>query len=237
MSFPVITIDGPSGAGKGTLCQKLAKVLGYRLLDSGALYRIVGLKAFDEGFISNELNEPLNPQSEESIAKLIKHLDIRFSADDTGHVDIVVNGINVAGEIRNETVGGFASRVAALPKVRAALLALQKNMADESGLIADGRDMGTVVFPNADVKVFLTASAEARASRRVEQLQQAGEEADYATILKSIQDRDARDENRSTSPSKPADDALIIDSSNMEADEVFIVTKNFCQQKGICFSE
>ena len=233
MSFPVITIDGPSGAGKGTVCLKLAQALDYRLLDSGALYRIVGLKAFEEKLLTNT---ELDSKDEENIAELTKKLHIQFLPRETGEVDIVVDGSNVAGEIRNETVGGYASKVAALPKVRAALLALQKNMANDSGLIADGRDMGTVVFPNADAKVYLTASAEARANRRVAQLEQAGQSADYQAILQSIQQRDERDENRSVSPSKPAEDALVLDSSQMNAEDVYSKIKEFCQTKGICFS-
>ena len=234
MSFPVITIDGPSGAGKGTVCLKLAQALDYRLLDSGALYRIVGLKAFEAKLLTNT---ELDSKDEENIAELTKKLHIQFLPRETGEVDIVVDGSNVAGEIRNETVGGYASKVAALPKVRAALLALQKNMANDSGLIADGRDMGTVVFPNADAKVYLTASAEARANRRVAQLEQAGQSADYQAILQSIQQRDERDENRSVSPSKPAEDALVLDSSQMSAEDVYSKIKEFCQTKGICFSD
>ena len=234
MSFPVITIDGPSGAGKGTVCLKLAQALDYRLLDSGALYRIVGLKAFEAKLLTNT---ELDSKDEENIAELTKKLHIQFLPRETGEVDIVVDGSNVAGEIRNETVGGYASKVAALPKVRAALLELQKNMANDSGLIADGRDMGTVVFPNADAKVYLTASAEARANRRVAQLEQAGQSADYQAILQSIQQRDERDENRSVSPSKPAEDALVLDSSQMSAEDVYSKIKEFCQTKGICFSD
>ena len=234
MSFPVITIDGPSGAGKGTVCLKLAQALDYRLLDSGALYRIVGLKAFEAKLLTNT---ELDSKDEENIAELTNKLHIQFLPRETGEVDIVVDGSNVAGEIRNETVGGYASKVAALPKVRAALLALQKNMANDSGLIADGRDMGTVVFPNADAKVYLTASAEARANRRVAQLEQAGQSADYQAILQSIQQRDERDENRSVSPSKPAEDALVLDNSQMNAEDVYSKIKEFCQTKGICFSD
>lgn len=234
MSFPVITIDGPSGAGKGTVCLKLAQALDYRLLDSGALYRIVGLKAFEAKLLTNT---ELDSKDEENIAELTNKLHIQFLPRETGEVDIVVDGSNVAGEIRNETVGGYASKVAALPKVRAALLALQKNMANDSGLIADGRDMGTVVFPNADAKVYLTASAEARANRRVAQLEQAWQSADYQAILQSIQQRDERDENRSVSPSKPAEDALVLDSSQMSAEDVYSKIKEFCQTKGICFSD
>ena len=230
-TYPVICIDGPSGAGKGTVAWRLAQDLGYQLLDSGALYRIVGLKAHQLGLLEQSDN-----LDEDALEALTKSLDIRFSPSASlGRVDIIVNDELIGNEVRNETVGGYASQVAVFPKVRQALLALQQDMALRSGLVADGRDMGTVVFPNANVKVFLTASAEARADRRVLQLQNSGQDADKAEILANIQARDVRDEKRSTAPSKAANDALMIDSSALSAEAVYTEIKRYCQDKGICF--
>lgn len=230
--FPVICIDGPSGAGKGTAAWRLAQDLGYQLLDSGALYRIVGLKAFEAGLLSGDANKALD---EALLEQLTQSLQISFEPNsNSNRVDIVVNGDIVGNQVRNETVGGFASQVAVFPKVRAALLRLQQDMAMRSGLVADGRDMGTVVFPDAEVKIFLTASAEARAKRRVIQLENDNQSADFEQILATIQARDVRDETRTTAPSKPAADALIIDSSNLDATEVYTTIKRYCQSKGIC---
>ena len=168
---------------------------------------------------------------------MTQSLQIVFEPNsDSGRVDIIVNGAKVGEQVRNETVGGYASRVAVYPKVRQALLKLQQDMATQSGLVADGRDMGTVVFPDADVKVYLTASAKARAERRVAQLLQAGQTADFEAILATIKARDDRDENRATAPSKPAEDALVLDSSNLDADAVYELVKKHCQDQGICFN-
>lgn len=226
----IITVDGPSGAGKGTLCYRLAQHFGYQLLDSGALYRIVGLLAYKKGLLTDTPDE-------QAIAKMTKNLALSFCINSaTKTVDILIDGQLLTDDIRNETVGKYASIVAAMPSVRAALFDLQKAMGKQ-GLVADGRDMGTVIFPNACAKVFLTASANARADRRVAQLIAAGKTADYDKILADIIARDKRDESRAVAPSCPADDALVLDSSAMSADEVYQAVLQFCHKKGVIFNK
>ncbi|OOS05487.1 cytidylate kinase [Moraxella cuniculi DSM 21768] len=224
---PIITIDGPSGAGKGTLAFRLAKQYGFELLDSGALYRIVGLMAHQAGL--------LDKPDEDKLAELTSTLNLSFRINNNSQsVDIYIDEQPLLADIRNETVGGYASVVATFAKVRTALLQLQRNIAiNKTGLVADGRDMGTVVFANAAAKIYLTADSQARAKRRYEQLINAGKPADYQAILADIIARDDRDENRAIAPSRPADDALVIDSSSLTADEVFHQAWQFCQQQGI----
>ncbi len=213
MSAAVICIDGPSGSGKGTLCQMLALELGWHLLDSGALYRLVGMAASKHQFSFDD---------EAAIAALAAELDVAFLPGQQGEPSrVMLEGVDVSGELRSETTGNLASKVAVLPAVREALLQRQRDFAQAPGLVADGRDMGTVVFPEAPLKVFLTASAEERARRRFKQLKDKGESVNIATLLEEIQARDKRDSEREHAPLKPADDALLIDSSELGIEQVF----------------
>ncbi|MGL4735620.1 MAG: (d)CMP kinase [Enterovibrio sp.] len=209
---PVITVDGPSGAGKGTLCMRLANILGWNLLDSGAIYRVLALAA---------QRAQMDLDDEEKLAQLAENLDVKFITEMASPlVKVKLSGIDVTGELRQEQTGTAASKVAAFAKVRAALLRRQQAFASAPGLIADGRDMGTVVFPEAPVKIFLDASASERASRRLRQLEQAGHQADFAALLAEIEERDRRDRNRPVAPLKAAEDALLIDSTQLSLDEV-----------------
>ena len=207
---PVICIDGPSGAGKGTLSQRLATGLGWHLLDSGALYRVVGFA----GRLA-----AVSLEDSDAVAGVARSLDVDFRPTEGG-VSVWLAGEDVTARLRTEEGGRDASTVAALPSVREALLLRQQELARPPGLIADGRDMGTVVFPRAPLKIFLTASAEARAERRFHQLQGMGESVSLARLLTDIQQRDARDQSRTVSPLVPAEDAIIIDSTALTADEV-----------------
>lgn len=210
MSLKVITIDGPSGSGKGTIAGLLARQLGWRLLDSGALYRLLAFAARNHGI---ELD------NEAALKALAAHLDVQFFAEANGQ-RIVLEGEEVTDLIRTEQVGDGASQVAALPCVREALLQRQRDFLEEQGLVADGRDMGTVVFPQAPLKVFLTAGAEERARRRFLQLKGKGEDVILASLLDEIRARDERDIQRSASPLKPAEDAIVLDSTELSIEQV-----------------
>jgi len=211
MSVPVIAIDGPSGSGKGTVARILAGQLGWHLLDSGALYRLTALAGAARG---------LDPADEAGHAALAAGLDVRFDMDAAGAEHVLLDGRDVTRELRAEATGNMASVVAVMPAVRAALLERQRAFAAPPGLVADGRDMGTVVFPSAGLKVFLTASAEERARRRYNQLKEKGLAANLAGLSQEILERDRRDSARSVAPLRPATDAVVIDSTGIPVDGV-----------------
>ena len=209
--IPVLTIDGPSGSGKGTISRHVAERLGWHYLDSGALYRAVGLAAAWE---SLDLSDP------EAVALCAARTDIRFETHGAGEPHVIVNGKDATRQLRTETAGAAASAIAAHPPVRAALVDLQHGFRRAPGLVADGRDMGTVIFPDAPYKVFLTASAEERAKRRHKQLKEKGVSVNLAGLLNEIAARDERDAGRAVAPLKPADDAVIVDSTGTPISEV-----------------
>ncbi len=207
----IVTIDGPSGSGKGTISRALAKRIGWHLLDSGALYRLVALAGSRAG---------IAPHDEDEHARLAIAMDVSFGVDDQDGERVTLDGQNVTAEIRSEAAGQGASRVAAWPKVRTALLERQRAFAVPPGLVADGRDMGTVVFPHADLKVFLTASPEERALRRYNQLKDKGSGVSLAALSREIAARDLRDSSRAVAPLKPAADARVIDSTGLTIEAV-----------------
>ena len=222
-SVPVICVDGPSGAGKGTLSQHLANAFSWHLLDSGALYRVVG-------YACRQANVPLDDET--AVAQMARALNVDFQPGEKG-VTVWLSDQDVTAAIRSEEGGLDASRIAALPRVRAALLLRQQELARTPGLIADGRDMGTVVFPDAPLKIFLTATAQARAERRLHQLQGMGESVSLPRLLADIQERDARDEARAVSPLVPAGDAIVIDSTTLSADEVLQAVRELADGRNL----
>ncbi len=218
---PIITIDGPTASGKGTIARLIAQRLGWHILDSGALYRLVALAAEKHSITLDDVD---------SLQPLAAHLDVEFVAGEGAEeMAVLLEGEDVTLELRKETTGNGASQVAALPAVREALLERQRAFQHPPGLIADGRDMGTVVFPKAIVKIFLTASAEERARRRYNQLKDKGLDVNMRALLDEIAERDARDRNRSASPLVPAEDAVVLDTSELSIDEVVEHLWNLCQ--------
>ena len=211
-NVPVITIDGPSGSGKGTISRLLANELGWHFLDSGALYRLTALAA---------RRHSIPFEDETAIQTLAAHLDVQFISDESGlETRILLEGEEVTNTVRSEECGNDASKVAILQSVRDALLDRQRAFRQPSGLVADGRDMGTVVFPDAKLKIFLEASIEERAARRYKQLSEKGIDASITSLFDELAERDRRDRSRAVSPLKPADDAITIDSSKMGIQEV-----------------
>jgi cytidylate kinase len=209
--IPVLTIDGPSGSGKGTVAQMIARKYGWHYLDSGAIYRVLAQAA---------LKHELDLSDEAALTELAENLDVRFDfAGD--ELKVMLEGEDVSLLIRTETAGNAASKVAAIPAVRAALLQRQRDFRKMPGLVTDGRDMGTVVFPDAPFKVFLTASAEERAQRRYKQLKQKGIESNLSDLIAEISERDRRDSEREVAPLRPAEGALILDSTELGIDAVF----------------
>lgn len=208
---PIVTIDGPSGSGKGTISREVARRVGWRLLDSGALYRLVALAGQVAG---------LDPEDRAGHAQIAAGMQVDFGASASGDEQVHLNGADVSQALRSETAGQGASRVAAWPEVRAALVLRQRGFAGPPGLVADGRDMGTVIFPQAALKIYLTASAKERALRRYKQLKDKGFAASLAALSREIAERDQRDTTRAVSPLRPADDAVVLDSTGLGIDAV-----------------
>ncbi len=223
VNVPVVAIDGPSGAGKGTVSQLLARRLGWHFLDSGALYRLVAQGA---------RNHAISLDNVEALTTLAAHLDVQFQvADDDSPPRVLLEGEDVTAAIRSETIGNEASKVAAIPEVREALLERQRAFRIPPGLVADGRDMGTVVFPDAEVKIFLTASPEERARRRYKQLKEKDPNVIFNDLVMEIEERDKRDLERDVAPLKPAEDAVVIDTTGLTIEEVMERVVAVCEDR------
>lgn len=223
MTVAVITIDGPSGAGKGTVARLIALELGFNLLDSGAIYRILGLAATDAGIELDDID---------ALVALSNSLDLRFPYNAQA-TEIVLNGISVGEQLRTQAVADSASQVAIHPPVRDALMGLQRRQARDPGLVGDGRDLGTIVFPDANLKIFLDASVEVRAERRYLELIQSGQTVERSAILRDLEIRDVRDRTRKVAPLVPADDAYVIDSSDKTAAQVVADVRGLCRATGL----
>ncbi|KTD11408.1 (d)CMP kinase [Legionella jamestowniensis] len=211
-NVPVITLDGPSGTGKGTICHMLANHLHWHVLDSGSIYRVLALAAKRKNIAFS---------NQEALVELAHHLNLKFETDPEQNAQVLLDGTNVVNDIRSEECGQDASKIAVLPEVREALLARQRAFAMPPGLVTDGRDMGTVVFPNAALKIYLYASPEERAFRRYLQLKEKGIDASLAEVVDELAKRDARDTSRVHAPLKPAEDAVFIDTTGLTIVQVF----------------
>lgn len=223
MTAPVITIDGPSGSGKGTIARLIALELGFHLLDSGAIYRILGLAATDARIQFDD---------SDALASLSDSLNLSFPYN-AQRTQIILNGASVGDRLRTQAAADAASRVAIHPKVRDALMNLQRRQARDPGLVGDGRDLGTIVFPDADLKIFLDANVEVRAERRYLELIQSGQTVERSAILRDLENRDVRDRTREVAPLIPADDAYVIDSSDKTATQVVANIRDLWQARGL----
>jgi cytidylate kinase len=223
-NIPVVTVDGPSGAGKGTISHMLADHLGWHFLDSGVLYRVTGQACVIEGVSWGD---------QPAVAEVARNLDVRFTTAPDGEILVAYKGVDVSSDIRTEEGGRGASTVAAIPAVREALLQRQREFQQAPGLVADGRDMGTVVFHDAPLKFFLVASAAERAERRYKQLIAKGKNVSLPRLLADIRERDERDSSREISPLVPAEDAIVIDSTAMPIHEVFELVMQKVSEKGL----
>lgn len=221
-AIPVVTIDGPSGVGKGTVSQLLTRRFGWHFLDSGALYRLTALAARRQDIAFDDVD---------GLARVARELAVEFRPQEQGDLMIFLSGQEVSKDIRTEQAGNDASRVAAVPAVREALLERQRAFLQSPGLVADGRDMGTTVFPDAPLKIFLTASAEVRAQRRYNQLKEKGFDANLHSLFVEIAERDERDRNRTVSPLRPAADAVVIDTSALGIEEVLAAVLAECRTR------
>jgi cytidylate kinase len=225
ISVPVITIDGPSGTGKGTISQMLAAHLGWHFLDSGAIYRVLGFAATQQGIDLNDV---------EQLVSLAQALDLRFLVDSDQKNTVLLSGVDVSAAIRTEESGQNASKIAVIPRVRDALLQRQRAFATAPGLVTDGRDMGTIVFPKASLKIYLDANTQERASRRFLQLKESGNDASLAQVVDELVQRDARDTARTHAPLKPAEDAVRLDTTGLSIVQVFGVVLQLATQRGLC---
>lgn len=212
MAFKSIAIDGPSGAGKSTMAKRIAAALGYLYVDTGAIYRTLGLFA---------LNRDADPGCAAEVIPMLPQVDIRMAYGEDGFQHMYLGGQDVTNEIRRPEVSTAASKISAIPEVRAFLLDMQRDLAKKDNVIMDGRDIGTVVLPQADAKIFLVASAEARAQRRHAELLERGIDTSYETVLCDIRERDARDAGRAAAPLKQAEDAILVDTTNYSLEESF----------------